>query len=75
LKADLLNRAQKVVRWFGVKDRDPKRTARVYFPEYYRGMMRVFRQACFTFTEDDVTRWEELIRILTAQERATRKQK
>jgi hypothetical protein len=63
------------VRWFGVKDRDPKRTAQVYFPEYYRSMMRVFRQSCFTFNNDDVTNWEELIKILTAQERATRKQK
>lgn len=75
MKAKVLQRAQLVVSWFANRNRDPKNTAKVYFPFEYRKMMRVFRDSCFSFTEDDISKWEELIRILTAQERATKKQK
>ncbi len=75
MKAKVLQRAQLVVSWFAKRNRDPKNTAKVYFPFEYRKMMRVFRDSCFSFTEDDISKWEELIRILTAQERATKKQK
>lgn len=75
MKANVLQRAQLIVSWFATRNRDPKNTAKVYFPFEYRKMMRVFRDSCFSFTESDVSKWEELIRILTAQERATKKQK
>jgi hypothetical protein len=72
-KEDLLLRAHKVVDYFARKRKDAKSTARVYMPEKYRTMMRVFRSHCFTFTEQDVADWEELIKILKKQERCKQK--
>ena len=68
-----LKRASDIAYWFAEKNKDPKETAKLYYPMEYRKMMRVFRQSCYTFTEEDVELWESLIKTLITQERKTRK--
>ena len=72
-KEELLLRAHKVVDYFARKRKDAKATAKVYMPEKYRSMMKVFRSHCFTFSEQDVADWEELIKILKKQEKCKQK--
>lgn len=73
MNKDLILRAHKVVKWFAKSKRDAKSAAMVYMPDKYRSMMRVFRNACYTFTAEDLSSWEELIKILKTQDRCKQK--